>query len=117
MPKSDINELRDAVRAFSAARDWQSFHTPKNLVMALSVEVAELMEHFQWLEPAQSRELNAEVRDQVTQEIGDVLIYLTQLADTLGINPVQAAFDKMQLNARKYPAPAHDRSASDTALD
>ncbi len=124
MPKSDMNELRDAVRAFSAARDWQPFHTPKNLVMALSVEVAELLEHFQWLDPEQSTHLEPAVREQVAQEIGDVLIYLTRLADTLGIDPVQAAFDKMQLNARKYPEPApkiservRDRSASDTALD
>lgn len=117
MLKSDLTELRDAVRAFSAARAWQPFHTPKNLVMALSVEVAELVEHFQWLEPEQSASLDPAVREQVAQEIGDVLIYLTRLADTLSIDPVQAAFGKMQLNAHKYPEPTRDRSASDTALD
>jgi len=71
--------------------------------MALSVETAELMEHFQWLTPAQSVNLDAKTREEVTQEIADVLIYLTRLADVLGVNPLDAAFDKIELNALKYP--------------
>ena len=103
MPQQNFNDLRAAIRAFAQARDWEQFHTPKNLVMALSVETAELMEHFQWLTPAQSVNLDAKTREEVTQEIADVLIYLTRLADVLGVNPLDAAFDKIELNALKYP--------------
>ncbi|MBT9613578.1 MAG: nucleotide pyrophosphohydrolase [Burkholderiales bacterium] len=103
MPQQNFNELRAAIRAFAQARDWEQFHTPKNLIMALSVETAELMEHFQWLTPAQSTRLDAKTKEAVAQEIGDVLIYLTRLADVLGIDPLQAAFDKMEINALKYP--------------
>lgn len=103
MPPHNFNDLRAAIRAFAQARDWEQFHTPKNLIMALSVETAELMEHFQWLTPAQSSGLDAQTKAEVAQEIGDVLIYLTRLADVLGIDPLQAAFDKIELNAVKYP--------------
>ncbi len=103
MPPHNFNDLRAAIRAFAQARDWEQFHTPKNLIMALSVETAELMEHFQWLTPVQSSDLDAQTKAEVAQEIGDVLIYLTRLADVLGIDPLQAAFDKIELNAVKYP--------------
>ena len=103
MPQQNFNDLRDVIRAFAQARDWEQFHTPKNLVMALSVETAELMEHFQWLTAAQSASLSAKNKEEVAQEIGDVLIYLTRLADVLGIDPIQAAFDKIEINAVKYP--------------
>ena len=103
MSQQNFNDLRAAIRAFAQARDWEQFHTPKNLVMALSVETAELLEHFQWLTPAQSVDLDAETREEVAQEIADVLIYLTRLADVLGVDPLQAAFDKIELNALKYP--------------
>ncbi len=103
MPPHNFNDLRASIRAFAQARDWEQFHTPKNLIMALSVETAELMEHFQWLTPAQSSSLDAQTKAEVAQEIGDVLIYLTRLADVLGIDPLQAAFDKIELNAVKYP--------------
>lgn len=103
MPQQNFNDLRDVIRAFAQARDWEQFHTPKNLVMALSVETAELMEHFQWLTAAQSASLSAKNKEEVAQEIGDVLIYLTRLADVLGIDPLQAAFDKIEINAVKYP--------------
>lgn len=103
MPPHNFNDLRAAIRAFAQARDWEQFHTPKNLVMALSVETAELLEHFQWLTPEQSSTLDAQVKAEVAQEIGDVLIYLTRLADVLGVDPLQAAFDKIELNAVKYP--------------
>ena len=103
MTDQPLEQLRQKIRAFAAARDWEQFHTPKNLVMALSVETAELTEHFQWLTPEQSSALAPEKKEQVAQEIADVLIYLTQLADVLGIDPIAAAFNKIGLNEIKYP--------------
>lgn len=102
---SDLNTLRDALREFCAARDWHRYHTPKNLVMALSVEAAELVEHFQWSTPEESQALPAGKRAEVADEIADVLIYLTELADVLDIDPIAAARDKIVKNAAKYPAP------------
>jgi len=102
---TDLTTLRDALRAFCAARDWHRFHTPKNLVMALSVEAAELVEHFQWATPEESLALAPEKRAEVADEIADVLIYLTELADVLGIDPIAAARDKIVKNAVKYPPP------------
>lgn len=95
--------LRSEIRTFAQARDWEQFHTPKNLSMALIVEAAELLEHFQWLTPAQSHSLDDRTKAKVGEEIADVLIYLTRLADVMGIDPLQAAFDKIKLNAIKYP--------------
>lgn len=103
MPAQDFNELRLAIRTFAQARDWEQFHTPKNLSMALSVEVAELMEHFQWLTPDQSTGLGLKTKQEIGYEIADVLIYLTRLADVLGIDPLHAAFEKIEINAAKYP--------------
>ncbi|MCC7312285.1 MAG: nucleotide pyrophosphohydrolase [Sulfuritalea sp.] len=104
-PITDLTTLRDALRAFCAARDWHRFHTPKNLVMALSVEAAELVEHFQWATPEESLALAPEKRAEVADEIADVLIYLTELADVLGIDPIDAVRAKIVKNAAKYPAP------------
>jgi dCTP diphosphatase len=104
-PITDLTTLRDALRAFCAARDWHRFHTPKNLVMALSVEAAELVEHFQWATPEESLALAPEKRAEVADEIADVLIYLTELADVLGIDPIDAARAKIVKNAAKYPPP------------
>lgn len=98
-----LEELRDALRRFAVARDWEQFHTPKNLAMALTVEAAELLEQFQWLTPAQSARLDAKRRRAVADEIADVLLYLTRLADMLGIDALAAARRKMRVNARKYP--------------
>ena len=98
-----LDRLRDALRRFAAARDWQQFHTPKNLAMAVSVEVAELVEHFQWLTAEQSTRLNATTKRAVGEEIADVLLYLTRLADVLDIDPLAAAERKIKINARKYP--------------
>lgn len=95
--------LRDALRQFAAARDWQQFHTPKNLAMALSVEAGELLEHFQWLTAEQSARLDARRKRIVADEIADVLLYLTRLADVLEIDPLAAARRKIRENARKYP--------------
>jgi NTP pyrophosphatase (non-canonical NTP hydrolase) len=104
-PITDLTTLRDALRAFCAARDWHRFHTPKNLVMALSVEAAELVEHFQWATAEESLAPDPEKRAAVADEIADVLIYLTELADVLGIDPIAAARAKIVKNAAKYPAP------------
>ena len=104
-PITDLTTLRDALRAFCAARDWHRFHTPKNLVMALSVEAAELVEHFQWATPEESLDLAPEKRAAVADEIADVLIYLTELADVLGIDPIVAAREKIVKIAAKYPPP------------
>jgi dCTP diphosphatase len=99
-----MNKLRDAITAFIEERDWEQFHSPKNLAMALSVEVGEIVEHFQWLTEEQSRNLPPEKLAEVRQEIGDVMIYLTELAEKLGIDPVEAAKAKVEINSKKYPA-------------
>ena len=100
----DIAALQRALRQFAAERDWNQFHSPKNLAMALSVEAAELVEIFQWLTEAQSADLDDRTRDAVAAEIADVQIYLARLADRLNIDIPQAVDDKLALNARKYPA-------------
>lgn len=100
-----LEQLRDQLRVFAAARGWQAYHSPKNLSMALSVEVGELLEHFQWLTEDQSRQLAPEQKAEVAHELADVFIYLVQLSDSLGVNLLQAAQDKMLRNALKYPAP------------
>jgi NTP pyrophosphatase (non-canonical NTP hydrolase) len=96
-------ELRQALREFAAERDWDQFHSPRNLAAALAVEAAELLEPFQWLTDEQSRELSPEARAAVEQEMADVLLYLVRLADKLGVDLEQAARNKIELNARKYP--------------
>ena len=99
-----MNDLRNEIKAFIKERDWEQFHSPKNLAMALSVEVAEIVEHFQWLTEEQSTNLAPEKLAEIREEIGDVMIYLTELADKLGIDPVEAARAKLEINKRKYPA-------------
>jgi NTP pyrophosphatase (non-canonical NTP hydrolase) len=99
-----LRELAQALRRFADERDWDQFHAPKNLVMALSVETAELLEHFQWMGEEESRRLPPETLAKVGEEMADVLLYLVRLADKLDIDLVQAAKRKMQLNAQKYPA-------------
>ncbi len=101
---SDLLLLRDKLRAFAEARDWEQFHTPKNLSMALMVEVAELMEHFQWLSAAQSENLAESDKAAVAEELADVLLYLVRLSDRLGVDLQQAALQKLEKNALKYPA-------------
>src|SRR5215211_7910748 len=99
-----LENLRSAISAFIQERDWEQFHSPKNLAMALSVEVAEIVEHFQWLTEEDSKNLPPGKLAEVREEIGDVMIYLTELADKLGIDPVEAAKAKMTINGQKYPA-------------
>lgn len=98
-----MKELVTNLRKFAEQRDWEQFHSPKNLAMALSVEVAEIVEHFQWLTQAQSNNLDSVKLAEIKEEIADVMIYLTRLADQLGIDPVQAAEEKMRLNEKRYP--------------
>ncbi|RYI06264.1 MAG: nucleotide pyrophosphohydrolase [Acetobacteraceae bacterium] len=100
----EIEELQAALRQFAQERDWGQFHTPKNLAASLSIEAAEVLEHFQWLTDEQSRQLSADQREAVGHEIADVLLYLLQLSDKLGINPLEAARKKMVINATNYPA-------------
>ncbi len=99
-----MEDLRAAIGRFIAERDWEQFHSPKNLAMALSVEASEIVEHFQWLTEEQSRNLPPEKLAEVREEIGDVMIYLTELAEKLGIDPVEAARAKLEINGQKYPA-------------
>ena len=98
-----LQDLARALDQFAAARDWQQFHSPKNLASALIVEAAELLEHFQWATEQQSRELSAEQRAAVGAEMADVLLYLVQLGNALGIDPVAEAQAKLQLNETRFP--------------
>jgi NTP pyrophosphatase (non-canonical NTP hydrolase) len=104
MAADRIAELQQRLRQFAAARDWDQFHSPKNLAMALSVEAAELVEEFQWLTEEQSRNLDADRSERVRLEAADVFVYLLRLADKLGIDLLRAAADKIALNEAKYPA-------------
>jgi dCTP diphosphatase len=104
-PHTDVlSGLRLELRRFAAERDWDQFHSPKNLAMALSVEAAELLEHFQWLSDAESSALGAEARAKVSEELADVLLYLVRLADKLNVDLATAASEKLKVNAVKYPA-------------
>jgi len=98
-----VEELIQELRKFAEDRDWDQFHSPKNLAMALSVEVAEIVEHFQWLTEEESFELPADKVNNIKEEIGDVMIYLLRLSDKLGIDPLKAAKEKNILNRAKYP--------------
>ena len=100
---SDLEALRSALREFAAARDWEQFHSPKNLAAAMAVEASEVLEHFQWLTEDQSRALPDAKRAAVAHELADVFLYLMQLADKLDVDLVAAAKEKMKLNAAKYP--------------
>lgn len=101
---SDLTRLRDLVRTFVDERDWDQFHTPKNLASALSVEAAELLEHFQWLQHGRIDELGPDKLVQVRHEMADVLVYLVRLADKLDVDLFAAVQEKMVLNREKYPA-------------
>ena len=103
----DMNKLEKIklrLRRFADERDWDQFHSPKNLAMALIVEAADLVEHFQWLTEKQSQKLPAEKRAEVEQEIADIQIYLIRLADKLGVDVEKAVNAKIKLNEKKYPA-------------
>ena len=104
MKPETLQHLAEQLQRFAAERDWEQFHSPKNLAMALTVEVAEIVEHFQWLTEQQSRELDPAKREQVEHELADALIYLVRLADQLGIDLLDAAGRKLALNEARYPA-------------
>ncbi len=98
-----MKNLIETIRKFNLERDWEQFHSPKNLAMALSVEVGEIVEHLQWLTQEQSRNLEPEKLNKIREEIADVMIFLISLADKLGIDPLEAAKEKLVKNAEKYP--------------
>ena len=98
-----MKELIEKVRQFRQERDWDQYHSPKNLAMALIVEAGELAEHFQWLTQDESKSLPPEKLEKVKEEIGDILIYLANLADKLDIDPLAAAHDKVEKNKKNYP--------------
>ena len=101
---NDFKALSDRVNAFVRERDWEQFHSPKNLSMALTVEASELMEHFQWLTQEQSNQLEPEKLQEVEQELADILVYLVRIASKLELDLLAAAFRKMDINEAKYPA-------------
>jgi len=114
--KPTLESLRDALRAFADARDWNQFHSPKNLAMALSGEAGELLEIFQWLTEEQSRRLDAQAKSAASEEMADVLLYLIRLADKLDVDLLDAARRKLAKNAQKYPvdkARGHARKYTD----
>ncbi len=104
--QTTIADLRAKVEAFVAERDWAQFHSPKNLSMAIAIEAAELMEHFQWLTTEESESLIGEeaARGQVVDELADVFIYCLSLANVLNVDLSEAVVRKLDHNARKYPA-------------
>lgn len=102
--QDSLEGMTARLRGFVRERDWEQFHSPKNLAMAMIVEAAELVEHFQWMTEQQSRDILPEKREQVAHEIADTFIYLLRMADVLGIDLIAAAHAKMDLNAQKYPA-------------
>jgi NTP pyrophosphatase (non-canonical NTP hydrolase) len=108
---SELRTLRDELRAFAVERDWDQFHSPKNLASALVVEVAELLEPFQWLTEEQSRNLSEIQRAAVKVELADVQIYLIRLADKLDVDLIDAVREKIVRNAEKYPASVFKGSA------
>lgn len=99
-----MDKLLGELRQFVEERDWDQFHSPKNLAIALSVEVSEILEHFQWLTNQESHNLPPEKVEKVKKEIGDAMIYLMMLSEKLGINPTQEAKKKLEINRKKYPA-------------
>lgn len=98
-----LPELQSRLREFARERDWEQFHTPKNMAMALVVEAAELVELFQWLTPEASAQLDDDALSEAAQEIADVQIYLARLADILGIDILKACDAKLAINREKYP--------------
>ena len=103
MSNIDLDKLKQRIRGFADARDWNQFHSPKNLSMALSVEVAEIVEHFQWLTEEQSKNLPQNKLDEVEAELADTFIYLIRMADKLDIDLLSATMNKIAVNEQKYP--------------
>ncbi len=104
MPVQDLDDLSIRLARFARIRDWEQFHSPKNLSMALAGEAGELLEHFQWLSEEQSRQLTGNKKEAVALEMADILIYLLRLAERLDIDLLDAAYRKMTINEQRYPA-------------
>lgn len=104
MSDRTVDDLKEALRTFARERDWEKFHSPKNLVMALVGEVGELCAEFQWEDEHQSHSLPDEKLSSIKEEIGDVLIYLIRLADQLDVDLLACGFEKLRINDKKYPA-------------
>lgn len=104
MTDSEMEDLKQRLRLFADERDWDQFHSPKNLAMALSVEAAELVEHFQWLTEEQSKKLPDEKLQEVAYELADIQVYLIRMADKLNVDLMKTVDEKIKLNAQKYPA-------------
>ncbi len=98
-----LEDLRQRLALFAKVRDWEQFHNPKNLAMALIAEAAELVEHFQWLSAAQSETLSPEKLEEVRLELADIQIYLIRIADRLNVDLIRAVKDKMAVNEQRYP--------------
>ena len=106
MTKTDrVQKLQDSIAQFAAARNWTQFHSPKNLAMALTVEVSELLEIFQWMSQEQSYRPGRRATEHIAEEIGDIMIYLSMIADCFDLDPVSAAESKLALNQARFPAP------------
>jgi NTP pyrophosphatase (non-canonical NTP hydrolase) len=103
MPKDSLDNLNRRLKAFAQNRDWEQFHNPKNLTMAMIAECAELVEHFQWLTPQQSMDLSREKHDEVALEMADILIYLIRCAERLDIDLIDAVERKIAINEARYP--------------
>ena len=101
---NELEELRIRIADFARERDWEQFHSPKNLSMALIVEAGELLEHFQWVKQSESFELPKDKLKAVEEELADILVYLVRIADRLGIDLISATHRKMKSNEAKYPA-------------
>ena len=120
MPPDSLAQLNARLKQFASARDWEQFHSPKNLTMALIAECAELVEHFQWLSEDESKNLSAEKRAQVAMEMADILIYLVRCAERLNIDLIASAYRKVALNEQRYPVHkvyGDARRASEYAAD
>jgi len=104
MTPDSLESLRLRLAAFAAERDWDQFHSPKNLSMALIAECAELVEHFQWLDEEQSQTLEPNKLQAVTHELADIFIYLIRIADKLNVNLTDAAREKIEINEHRYPS-------------
>ena len=102
MTKS-VQNLSDELKAFAIARDWEKFHTPKNLSMALIAEAAELVEHFQWLTPEQSMNIKGDKLNDIGHELADIFIYLLRISERLNIDLVQVTEDKITINKKRFP--------------
>ena len=98
-----VQKISDDLKSFALERDWEQFHTPKNLSMALIAEAAELVEHFQWLTPEQSNTIDGDKLKEVSYELADIFIYLLRMAEQLDIDLMQATREKMQINEERFP--------------